>query len=671
MKVFVSSGTSQDESFLEFLSLYPSYKSTMAIDALRHEEYPHLDKEGQVCLDYTGVGLFSSLQRNPELYGGSGIGLSPTSANLATHAMYMEGGSTESFFRKRVLQHLSLDEDDYYIVFTANAVSAFKLLAHSYPFHEAHNFLSAYDHECEGLEAIRDCAHSKGAHIQSVNLIHPLSRIDADDLRRKLQGKRKSTTHKVCSKGLFVYPHMSRVTGCKNSSQWIPEAQQNGWHVLLDVTSADSKFSDALGLALFCPDFLICSFYYVFGEDPTGFGCLLVKRSVLRTLGDSSRARAIGMVKIVTKQAFLTSPDESSEMSTLAVDRRVQLLRNNPGHRRTCSMRDLSFEKELLAHVNTLNLVELNAPEESFGLAKVPSTHNNEVGSASVSRLSCNSSTAVYFEEIAATRRQITGDKVEAKQHEQSLDSASMSSILEAANSELWHSRKEMSFCNPTGESPDIKCLVPFGLGDIASRPPESSSRARMHGVSMDMHFACRGLDHADILGYKGIAVRLRTLSSWLISSLLRLRHPEPDSTPLVKIYSPWSLAEGGSVVAFTLSDSAGKVFEPKRVQMLADRNSISLRMGIITGTISLDVQETMEDFWDVGCVELSNHKWRSRGEMIRNVHLPVVYASLGFLNNYFDVYRLLLFISKFLDPDFVSQELWHYQALNQETIEI
>ncbi|KAI5068797.1 hypothetical protein GOP47_0017142 [Adiantum capillus-veneris] len=579
MKVSVSYATSQDESFGEFLSLYPSYKSTMVIDALRHDEYPHLDKEGHVCLDYTGIGLFSSLQRNPELYGGFGIGLSPTSANLATHAMYMEGGSTESFFRNRILRYLSLDEDGYYIVFTANALSAFKLLAHSYPFHEAHNFLFAYDHECENIEAVRECAHLKGAHIQSANLINPLSRIDADDLRQKLQSKRKSSSQRVGNKGLFAYPYTSRVTGCKNSSQWIPEAQQEGWHVLLDATSVDAKFSESLGLALFSPDFLICSFYFVFGEDPTGFGCLVIKKSVLRTLGDSFRARAIGMVKIVTKQDPSSSPDESSEVSIHAIDPHVQLLRDNPGHRRTCSMRDFSFEEESPGNVNTPSFTELYAHKESLGLSRVGSRHGKET--------------------------------------------------------------------------------------------PQSSNPSRMHRASIDMHFSCRGLDHADMLGYKGVAVRLRTLSSWLISSLSRLRHPEPDGTPLVKFYSPWSSAEGGSIVAFTLSDSAGRAFNPRRVQMLADRNSISLGTGVIAGTISSDVQENIEDPRDVGCVELPNHKWRSRGGRMQNVLVPVVYVSLGFLNNFHDLFRLWLFISKFLDPDFISQELWHYQALNQETIEI
>ncbi|GKA69775.1 hypothetical protein Tco_0775839, partial [Tanacetum coccineum] len=45
---------------------------------------------------------------------------------------------------------------------------------------------------------------------------------------------------------------------------------------------------DSLGLSLFRPDFTITSFYKVFGYDPTGFKCLLIKKSVIRSLQKQS-----------------------------------------------------------------------------------------------------------------------------------------------------------------------------------------------------------------------------------------------------------------------------------------------------------------------------------------------------------------------------------------------
>ncbi|KAE8779884.1 Molybdenum cofactor sulfurase 3 [Hordeum vulgare] len=44
------------------------------------------------------------------------------------------------------------------------------------------------------------------------------------------------------------------------------------------------KDMDSLGLSLFRPDFIITSFYRMFGSDPTGFGFLLIKKSVTGSL---------------------------------------------------------------------------------------------------------------------------------------------------------------------------------------------------------------------------------------------------------------------------------------------------------------------------------------------------------------------------------------------------
>ncbi|KAF8646072.1 hypothetical protein HU200_066036 [Digitaria exilis] len=57
---------------------------------------------------------------------------------------------------------------------------------------------------------------------------------------------------------------------------------------------------DSLGLSLFRPDFIITSFYRVFGADPTGFGCLLmIKKSVMASLQSPSGGTGAGMVRIV------------------------------------------------------------------------------------------------------------------------------------------------------------------------------------------------------------------------------------------------------------------------------------------------------------------------------------------------------------------------------------
>lgn len=50
---------------------------------------------------------------------------------------------------------------------------------------------------------------------------------------------------------------------------------------------------------------------------------------------------------------------------------------------------------------------------------------------------------------------------------------------------------------------------------------------------------------------------------------------------------------------------------------------------------------------------------------------ISIITASLGFLSNFEDAYRLWAFASKFLDADFVEKEKWRYMALNQTTVEV
>ncbi|KAK9733951.1 hypothetical protein RND81_04G103200 [Saponaria officinalis] len=51
--------------------------------------------------------------------------------------------------------------------------------------------------------------------------------------------------------------------------------------VLLDACAFRPKDTDSPGLSDFRPNFLICSFYKVFGDNPSGFGFLFVKKSTV------------------------------------------------------------------------------------------------------------------------------------------------------------------------------------------------------------------------------------------------------------------------------------------------------------------------------------------------------------------------------------------------------
>eukprot|EP00252_Welwitschia_mirabilis_P009277 TRINITY_DN21730_c0_g1_i1.p1 TRINITY_DN21730_c0_g1~~TRINITY_DN21730_c0_g1_i1.p1 ORF type:complete len:1015 (-),score=241.37 TRINITY_DN21730_c0_g1_i1:172-3216(-) len=287
-----------DEAFAKFKRMYPNYETTEKIDELRIDEYGHLEDTLKVCLDYCGFGLFSYLQQF-EYWESSSFGLSEVSSSLSSHALngIPEEGTLEHGIRCRIMDYLSVPENEYSMVFTVSRGSAFKLLADSYPFHQSRRLLTMYDYESESVNWMAQGAREKGAKIHSAWFKWPTLRLCNAELKKLLERKKKRK--RDSASGLFVFPVQSRVTGAKYSYQWMSLAQQHKWHVLLDAGALGPKDMDSLGLSLFRPDFIITSFYKVFGSDPTGFGCLFIKNTALGCLQNKVTATGSGMVRIV------------------------------------------------------------------------------------------------------------------------------------------------------------------------------------------------------------------------------------------------------------------------------------------------------------------------------------------------------------------------------------
>lgn len=284
------------EAYEKFITMYPKYQSSEPIDRLRSDEYPHLaDTGAKVCLDYCGFGLFSYLQSFQD-WESSAFSLSEITANLGNHALHggAERDTVEHDIKTRIMDYLNMPENEYGMVFTVSRGSAFKLLAKSYPFQTNKKLLTMFDHESQSVNWMAQCAKEKGAKIASAWFKWPSLKLCTTELRKQISSKKKKNRT-----GLFVFPVQSRVTGAKYSYQWMALAQQNNWHVLLDAGSLGPKDMDSLGLSLFRPDFIITSFYRVFGSDPTGFGCLLIKKSVMGFLQNSNGNTGSGMVRIV------------------------------------------------------------------------------------------------------------------------------------------------------------------------------------------------------------------------------------------------------------------------------------------------------------------------------------------------------------------------------------
>ncbi|XP_020258772.1 uncharacterized protein LOC109835198 [Asparagus officinalis] len=287
------------ESFSKFITMYPKFKNSEKVDELRADEYSHLAEAGaKACLDYCGFGLFSYIQSFHQ-WESCAFSLSEITANLSNHALYggAEAGTVEHDIKVRIMDYLNIPENEYGLVFTVSRGSAFKLLAESYPFQTNKKLLTMFDHESQSVNLMAQCAKEKGAKTYSAWFKWPTLKLSSIELRKQISTKKRRK--KDSAVGLFVFPVQSRVTGAKYSYQWMALAQQNNWHVLLDAGSLGPKDMDSLGLSLFRPDFIITSFYRVFGSDPSGFGCLLIKKSVMGCLQNQNGGTGSGMVKII------------------------------------------------------------------------------------------------------------------------------------------------------------------------------------------------------------------------------------------------------------------------------------------------------------------------------------------------------------------------------------
>lgn len=319
---------SYEELFANLQEAYPHYSQTNLADEIRANEYHHLTLSKHVCLDYTGNGLFSYYQQQkmikshpihdsiasssssappPPTHDEPFFNISYKSVSLTTQLLY--GGQesvTERKMRKRIMKYMNVSKHDYSMVFTANQSSAFNLLADSYPFESNPNLLTVYDHENEAVEGMIDNARRKGAKVAAAEFSWPNLRINSRKLGKTLSVKKKQ--------GLFVFPLQSKVTGTRYSYQWMNIAQENGWHVVFDASALGPKDMETLGLSIFQPDFLICSFYKVFGENPSGFCCLFVKTPTISQLNKS--ITSLGIIRLVPVDTKSFEHDSSSSASS-------------------------------------------------------------------------------------------------------------------------------------------------------------------------------------------------------------------------------------------------------------------------------------------------------------------------------------------------------------------
>jgi selenocysteine lyase/cysteine desulfurase len=712
-----------EEALEKFLTLYPKYHSSDQIDKLRSEEYSHLSDSGaKVCLDYCGFGLFSYTQGFENFESTSFTLREITTANLNNHALYggPEVGTVEHDVKTRIMDFLNMPENEYVLVFTVSRGSAFKLLAECYPFQTNKKLLTMFDHESQSVNWMAQCAKDKGAKVCSANFKWPTLRLCSSELRKTIV--RKKRRKKDQKTGLFVFPAQSRVTGAKYSYQWMALAQQNNWHVLLDAGALGPKDMDSLGLSLFRPDFIITSFYRVFGSDPTGFGCLLIKKSVIGCLQSLNGCTGSGMVRLVPvfpqylsdsidgldvlveleEEIPIANRDDSGLISGQKC--MSQLPAFSGAYTSTqvrevleseiSAARDSNSDKDgastIFEETESISMGDVmrspvfsedGSSENSFWVDLGPSPNRSEPDhSGQLPKPKLGSP----FSPSWLTRKK--NGKVSKSPlydgHVVSFDEAvlSVSHDLDrmvgnranvASNEPLGEIQEEEEFQNQTQNSlvkesairreneGDFRLL---GRREVGLAPRVSfnlDEEAFFSGRMMDSHddvmsedfdgldesgrrepeIVCRHIDHVDLMGLNRTTLRLRYLINWLVTSLLQLRIDGDD--PLVCIYGPKIKYERGAAVAFNVknySNGSNRSFvKPETVLRLAEKSGISLGIGILNH------------------IKTVEHTSNSKTVTMR---IEVVTASLGFLTNFEDVYRMWAFVAMFLQPSFMESEM-------------
>ena len=263
------------------------------ISELRSSDFSRLDQAGCTYLDYAGAALYpaSLVQRDATRLLEQTLG-NPHSESAPSLA------SSAAIDTARMLTLRLLDADPaiYDVVFTANATGAIRIVAEAFPFRTGSRLVLTSDNH-NSVNGLRLAARRRRGAVEYVGL-------DAD-LRARDPGPALS---RAAAPSLFAFPAQSNFSGVRHPLAWVREAQQRGYHVLLDAAAFAP--TAALSLSAVPADFVALSFYKIFGY-PTGVGALIARRDALASL--RRQYFAGGTVQFVSVQNRMVRMKDTGE----------------------------------------------------------------------------------------------------------------------------------------------------------------------------------------------------------------------------------------------------------------------------------------------------------------------------------------------------------------------
>lgn len=259
-------------------------QATLQVDAMRAKEFPHM--HGSVYLDHAGATMYSKTQLDAafqELQ--SGLFTNPHSATGSTH---MESTTAKiDNVRRQVLAFFSASEEEYALIFTSGATAALKLVGESFPWTETSTFAHSVDSHTSVL-GIRGNAAAHGATIKCVELN------ELEQLERQIELPSAEAAYSPSAEpsdtpvSLFAYPAECNFSGVRHSLRLVDQIRAGRWensstNWLVLVDAAKYVATHKLDLSVHRPDFVVLSFYKIFGY-PSGLGALIARKTALSLL---------------------------------------------------------------------------------------------------------------------------------------------------------------------------------------------------------------------------------------------------------------------------------------------------------------------------------------------------------------------------------------------------
>lgn len=279
------------------------------IDQIYQEEFSDRLKNQITYLDHAGTTLYTQSQLNAHFH-------QLTTSTLNNPHSEQDDSTNLQLIRECIETILSIFESssrDYSLIFTLNATHACQLLASLFPFTSQSEY--AYMIDCHNsLIGIRQQAKQHGGICSVIDYPEPIYNQPNTDhpswaFRRVHSSntpndKENLSDQVTCS--LFATPAENNFNGLRppleellrpflnartNSINNFPipvhqtPSEYHRWFTLVDA--AKYLASKAFSLQTYPVDFLVCSFYKIFGY-PTGLGALIIRNETLKFLNQES-----------------------------------------------------------------------------------------------------------------------------------------------------------------------------------------------------------------------------------------------------------------------------------------------------------------------------------------------------------------------------------------------